>query len=150
MVDYIEWIQTPDNVSHLIGGVNFDGQILYGLGVIFNSTINVNATATINLANKIPNDGFDYQISFQLVVSSNVTSTSTPVILAAYAGTGTTGQAIMITRFNCNPYLKCEVCRSGNLIIKANDRALTLSNTGQVALNVVIYFKSFRRIGTNA
>jgi hypothetical protein len=136
-----------------LGGKNFDGQwTLSYKSLSANVTYTKNSVTTYSLADYLPDDGYDYMVSFggwgATLTSTSITS------LRLLSGTQTYDKAfpygcrMMATEYHSTSYYVC----SGNLMIPifANDRNVTIAqtenyNTGDCGL----YALAYRRIGTN-
>ena len=148
MTNYVSNIETSDG-NRAIGGKAFDGQFIQtGVTLANNLSMAASATKTISLADYIPNDGYDYEMTYMIVANTGTTSGNTANI-EIYSGNSTSGFKNVPIYCNTRSSSTENNTRTSYLPISHSNRNIYVKNAGQAITGLYIYAKGYRRIGTN-
>ena len=154
MVDYIEKVNDNSLDSEAFDGqrtsqINNDSTIFSG------QKFTADQWKTYSLGSLLPNDGYDYEVQFEVWTNTGSTSgNATGVIL--YSGTATSSNngnsfAARVTRTVTRASSTQIGCGAAILPIKASDRNVTYRNADASGTsgNHSFYIRSKKRIGSN-
>lgn len=143
--------------SDYVSSINFsgtqydiDGNFLNGDWVastttLYNASLAGSGSASISLSNYLPNDGYGYEVLFN--ITARTSSTSGQVVaprLGALSGSSNAVICSHVTR------TASEIICAGNVIIPVIARTVNLYNASTTASpGVTVYARGYRRIGTN-
>ena len=142
-----------DGNDYCLMGYHNDGPWIISHHQLFNSGLNENNVVTLSLQNILPNDGYDYMVSYNTWTSCNGNDYRG---LHACSGTGSKSDfdnnlvKCFIELLQCDNFAQhgdC-TCANGYIPIYANDRNITLYST-HGGNTVDFRILAYRRIGTN-
>ena len=146
---YVANTKVVDKIKQ-IGGKNFDAQFIQKVTTaLSNQSLAKSATTVINLSSYLPDNIYDYEVTFMIVANTGATSGNYNRIYA-YAGTGTGGFGLRVGLARTRSSSTEHFTNSGCLPIKATDQCLTIYNAGNATTTGLnVYLKGYRRIGKN-
>lgn len=134
------------------GGSHYDiqGKFLNGNWVastatLYNASLAGSGSSSISLSSYLPNDGYGYEVLFNITARTGTTSGNTVLPrLGVLAGSSNAVICGHVTR------TASEMICAGNVIIPVIARTVNLYNASTtVSPGVTVYARGYRRIGTN-
>ena len=129
---------------------DIDGNFLNGDWVasattLYNASLAGSGSASISLSSYLPNDGYGYEVLFNITARTGTTSGNTVLPrLGVLAGSSNAVICGHVTR------TASEMICAGNVIIPVLARTVNLYNASTAASpGVTVYARGYRRIGTN-
>lgn len=142
--DYISAIDVGG--SHYdINGKFLNGDWVASTTTLYNASLAGSGSASISLSSYLPNDGYGYEVLFNITARTGTTSGDTVLPrLGVLAGTSNAVICGHVTR------TASEVICAGNVIIPVMGRTVNLYNASTATSpGVTVYARGYRRIGTN-
>lgn len=148
MVEYIKNIATSSG-TNTIGGKAFDAGFTRNVTtLVSNTSLAASATKKVSLADVIPNDGYDYELTYMVVARTGTTS-GNRVDLAVYSGSSTSGIGSCPIFCNTRSASYEDNARTSYLPISHSDRNIYIVNGSYAITNLNVYARGYRRMGTN-